>query len=119
MIINPCPKVAIMSIHLPGAVSIFFDVSNGGDSSGLRHILAADAVAHDEGRSHEGCQAVQAWLQEARRKYQYHVAPMAVQSQDERVTVATKVSGNFPGSPLQLEYVFRMAGDLIQSVEIR
>lgn len=108
-----------MSIHLPDAVSIFFDVSNGADASGLRHILAADAVAHDEGRTHEGCQAIQAWLQEAQRKYQYHVAPMAVRSQDEWVTVVTKASGNFPGSPLQLEHVFRMTGDLIQSVEIR
>lgn len=107
-----------MSVQLPPSVSIFFAVSNGDDVSGLRRCLAADAVVHDEGGVHRGYQAIQAWLQDAQRKYQYRVEPLEASSGGERLTVLTRLSGNFPGSPLKVTHVFQMAGTAIQSVEI-
>lgn len=118
MIINHPPKVMIMSIELPPSVSTFFAVSNGDDVSGLRGCLAADAVVYDEGRVHQGYQAIQAWLQDAQRQYRFRSEPLEAHCEDARLTVVASVSGDFPGSPLRLAHVFRMAGEAIQSVEI-
>ena len=38
---------------------------------------------------------------------------------DGKVIVTGKVSGNFPGSPMKLDHVFKIDGDRIVSLEIR
>jgi hypothetical protein len=37
---------------------------------------------------------------------------------DGKTVVTAKVSGNFPGSPLNLDHVFELHGDKIASLEI-
>jgi len=69
-------------------------------------------------QTHRGHAAIQAWLREAQRKYAYTVEPLDVVQQDSNVNVRAKVSGNFPGSPVELNHVFRLNGDRIDFLEI-
>jgi len=108
-----------MSVQLPDSIASFFRVSNGAEASELRHCFTGNAVVRDEGHTHQGHEAIQAWLLEARRKYAYSVEPLEVTQQGSSVKVRAKVSGNFPGSPVQLEHVFRLTGDKIESLEIQ
>lgn len=108
-----------MSIDLPDSIATFFQVSNGSaEASALRDCLDEQAVVRDEGHTHRGYEAIQAWLLEAKRKYAYSVEPLRVVRQGSSVKVHARVSGNFPGSPVELEHVFRLTGGKIESLEI-
>ena len=50
-------------------------------------------------------------------KYGYTSEPFAVEENDGK-TVASRLAGNFPGSPVNLRYFFELAGDKIASLEI-
>ncbi|WP_420992656.1 nuclear transport factor 2 family protein [Cupriavidus sp. 30B13] len=108
-----------MNLPLPGAIAAFFEVSNGADDALLAHCFAQDAVVRDEGHAHEGQEAIRSWLREARRQYAYRVEPLALSGQGAGVTVVARVTGTFPGSPVQLAHVFRLRGERIASLEIR
>ena len=107
-----------MSTQLPDSIATFFRISNGAEAAELRHCFAESAVVRDESRTHQGYEAIQAWLLEAQRKYAYRVEPLDVAQQGASVKVRAKVTGNFPGSPVELEHVFRLAGGRIESLEI-
>jgi hypothetical protein len=108
-----------MSIDLPDSIATFFQMSNGSaEASALRHCLDENAVVRDEDRTYRGHEAIQAWLLEAKRKYAFTVEPLRVAQQGSSVRVRARVSGNFPGSPVELEHVFRLGGGKIESLEI-
>jgi hypothetical protein len=44
--------------------------------------------------------------------------PLASIQQDGKVIVTNRLTGNFPGSPLELEFVFTLEGNKIASLEI-
>lgn len=108
-----------MSVSLPVAIATYFDAASHADSERLAQCFTPDATVQDEGRTHRGHDAITAWKIEAQRKYQYTVEPIGASANGERVVVATNVVGNFPGSPVQLDHVFRLTGDKIDSLEIR
>jgi hypothetical protein len=73
----------------------------------------------DEARTHRGLAAIKQWKTETRRKYSYTIEPLAAEQHGEITAVKGKVSGNFPGSPVLIEFCFRLSGDKIASLEIR
>lgn len=107
-----------MNVQLPNSITAFFQVSNGAETSTLDQCFTENAVVHDENHAHQGHDAIRAWLREAKRKYAYTVEPLDVVQQDSTVKVRAKVSGNFPGSPVELNYVFRLSGGRIEFLEI-
>jgi hypothetical protein len=42
-----------------------------------------------------------------------------VSEDDGAVAILARVSGDFPGSPVELQHAFRLDGDQIASLEIR
>lgn len=107
-----------MNLPLPQSIAAYFDVSNGADHERLTQFLVPDSVVRDEGRRHEGYEAIRSWLQEARRKFAYNVEPLNVVQEGADITVLTRVTGNFPGSPIQLEHIFHLVDGKIQALEI-
>ena len=107
-----------MNIRLPDSIATFFQVSNGAGVSALTDCFTENAVVRDEGHTHEGHKAIQMWLLEAQRKYAYRVEPIGLAQEGSTVKVHARVAGNFSGSPVQLEHVFRLAGGMIQFLEI-
>jgi hypothetical protein len=107
-----------MTISLPESIAAYFELCNGANDSRLTHCFAPDAVVLDEAQTHRGHGAIQSWLRETRKKFEYSVEPLGISQEGTRVTVAAKVSGNFPGSPVQLDHVFQLIDGKIQSLEI-
>jgi hypothetical protein len=60
-----------------------------------------------------------AWQRETTDKYQHRFEPLAVMWRDGKTIVATKVSGSFPGSPITLDFVFRLEDGKIASLDIQ
>ncbi|WP_193164261.1 nuclear transport factor 2 family protein [Microbulbifer hainanensis] len=107
-----------MTILLPDPISTYFSACNGADPARLARCFTRDASVKDDGQAHLGHDAIEAWQRESRQKYEFSIEPLSVAQDGDRVTVATNVVGNFPGSPIQLDHVFLLAGDKIQSLEI-
>jgi len=108
-----------MNIQLPSSIATFFKVSNGADASALGDCFASDAIVHDEDHTYQGLEAIQAWRRAAKRKYTYTVEPLESAQEGASVQVRAQVTGNFPGSPAQLEYLFQLADAKIEALEIR
>ena len=108
-----------MAIHLPGPIDVYFVSENAHDTTALDRCFAADAIVRDEGKTIEGLAAIKAWRIETGKKYNHKVEPLAMSERDGKFIVTGKVSGDFPGSPINLDHIFEIEGDRIVSLEIR
>jgi len=108
-----------MSVHLPKPIERFMSSENAHGTDALAACFAPDAMVRDEGRTREGLQDIAAWRRETTEKYQHTVEQVAVAERDGKTIVATKVSGNFPGNPVTLDFVFQLKESKIASLEIQ
>lgn len=107
-----------MNIQLAESIDKYFDLSNGIDSAQVKDCFTPSATVHDEGGSYEGLTSIESWLQETRKKYQFSSKPIRVARKEQQEIVVAEVSGNFPGSPIELNYAFVLNDGKIQSLEI-
>jgi hypothetical protein len=107
-----------MSVDLPTPIAIYIAAENRGDAEALAQCFTEDAVVRDEGETIQGLAAIKQWKAETREKYQYTVKPLAFAQKDGKAIVTNRLTGNFPGSPIELEFVFTLDGDKIVSLDI-
>ena len=107
-----------MSIKLPESVAAYFDAINERDIDAMLAPFAQTAIVKDEGREMRGVAAIRGWMEETTRKYGVAVAVMDVATTESRTAVTCRVSGNFAGSPIDLQYDISLAGGKIASLEI-
>jgi hypothetical protein len=107
-----------MSVDLPTPIAIYIAAENRGDVEALAQCFSEDAVVRDEDRTIEGLAAIKRWKAETSKKYQHTVEPLASAQKDGKTIVTNRLTGNFPGSPIELEFVFTLDGDKIASLEI-
>ena|SRR5580765_3144941 len=74
---------------------------------------AAINATPDEGHTHQGRNAIQRWKTEASVKYQYTCEPFACEDGGGRFVITSRLTGNFPGSPIDLRFYFALEGDKI------
>ena len=106
-------------MDLPPVVVEYLSAERARDASRLSLCFAENGVVHDEGRDHRGRDGIRKWKEEVDAKYRYDAEPVAASVQDDIVTLRTRLTGNFPGSPLQVNQVFRLNLGRIISLEIR
>jgi ketosteroid isomerase-like protein len=107
-----------MTLTLPKVLAEYFAATNAGDADRVAACFAGDAVVHDEGGDIRGRDAVRAWAEETRRKYRYRAEVLKVEEAADRIVVTAHVSGDFPGSPIDLRYRFKLAGAEIIALDI-
>jgi hypothetical protein len=73
----------------------------------------------DEVGTFTGIGAIEQWNTQAKATYHDTVEPLTVDAQHSEILVIGKVAGDFPGSPINLQHIFRIAGDKIVPLEIR
>ena len=110
-------KQVTRSLNLPKPVAAYFTADNG-DGDAVSRCFTEDAVVKDEGHTHKGRAAIKAWKTDASTKYQYTCEPFACEAKDGKTVVTSHLVGNFPGSPVDLRYFFRLEGDKIASLEV-
>ena len=116
---RPDSKGIIMSVDLPKAIELFMSSENAHDADALAGCFAPDATVRDEGRTRKGLTDIAAWRRETTEKYHHTLEPLAVAERDGKMIVAMKVAGDFPGSPITLDFVFRLKDGKISSLEIQ
>jgi ketosteroid isomerase-like protein len=107
-----------MSVHLPPPVDLYVEIENSGDIEALSQCFACNATVRDEGHTYEGLAAIKEWKADTKKKYNHTVAPLEVAHRDGKTVLEAKLTGNFPGSPLTLEFSFLLKDGKIVSLEI-
>ena len=103
-----------MSTERPEPIAAYFAGKNQHDINAMLAPFAGAAIVKDEGQERRGVAAIQEWMEETTRKYRVTVAVTDV----AKTVVTGRVSGTFPGSPVQLRYAFALAADNISRLEI-
>lgn len=81
--------------------------------------FAPDARITDEGRDHDGVEAIRDWLNSAGSEYTYTTTYLGQRSDGpDRCVVATRIEGDFPGGVADLRYRFTLEGDRIRELVI-
>ena len=107
-----------MSIQLPPPVDLYIQLENAGDTERLSECFAPNAIIRDEGRTYEGLAAIKAWKAETKKKYHHTVTPLAVAQQKGKTVLKAQLTGNFPGSPVTVNFAFVLEAGKILSLEI-
>ena len=104
--------------NLPKAIALYLQAENSGNVTLFDQCFIDDAVVRDENETHSGLAEIKKWKAETKKKYQHTVDPLRVSEKDGRFIVTNQLTGNFPGSPVELEFVFTLKDDKIVSLEI-
>lgn len=102
---------------LPEPIAAYFAADRQNPDAVVR-CFTAQAVVRDEGQTHTGLDAIRAWKAGASKQYSYTTSPFALEREEGDQVVRATVAGNFPGSPVDLRYRFRLERGLIASLEI-
>ena len=104
-------------LELPEPIAAYFHADQR-DGEAVACCFTTQAVVKDEGQTHCGPAAIKAWKTEASARYSYVSEPFAVEQKEGRYIVTSRLTGNFPGSPVDLRFVFRLKRGKIAHLEI-
>jgi len=110
-------KRATKSLSLPKPIAAYF-AADRGDGEAVSRCFTENAIVKDEGHTHKGRAAIKKWKTDASAKYEYTSEHFACAEKDRKIVVTSALVGNFPGSPVDLRYFFKLEGNKIASLEI-
>ena len=106
-----------MPLTLPAPVARYFAAQQSRDVDAQTECFTDDAFVHDES-DYRGRGAIRAWKEAVQQKFVYEAEPRNSSESGNIVTVNVHLTGNFPGSPIDLVHTFTLLGDKISSLVI-
>ena len=103
---------------LTGPIADYIAAANSQDIDAATAMFTEDAVVRDEGQNRQGIAAIRQWAVEVSTKYHPTLEAIDVAQTDGKTILSGRVSGDFPGSPIDLCYVFTLNGRKIGRLEI-
>jgi hypothetical protein len=104
--------------NLPRPIATYIEAENSVDVNLFDQCFAQDAVVRDESATYKGLAEIKNWKAETKKKYHHTVEPLSIVEQNGKFTLTNRLTGNFPGSPIELDFVFTIESDKIVSLEI-
>jgi hypothetical protein len=102
---------------LPAPVAAYFAADTTG-AEAVALCFTDGAVVIDERQEYRGRTAIARWKAEVSAKFRYTVDRLGAHVSGDQTTVTGRVTGDFPGSPVELQYHFTLEGDKIARLEI-
>jgi SnoaL-like domain len=106
-----------MSTKLPEPLAAYFAGHNNHDVDAMIGPFAEGATVKDEGQERRGLPAIRKWMEESDAKSSV-IAVTNVAETAANTTATGRVSGNFPGSPAELRFIFTLGQGKITRLEI-
>ena len=107
-----------MTPDLPKPIADFVEANARLDVEAMLEPFAADAVAHDLGRSHRGHSELRKWFEDEVIAVQAIFTPNAIRHEAGDVLVEGPAHGDFKGSPIRFTYRFTLENDAIKALAI-
>ena len=108
-----------MALDVPEPVAAYLAAEEAKDADALSCCFTEDGTVRDEGQDYHGRDSIRQWKQAADAKYRYVLQAVNAQMHGDKVTVRARLTGQFPGSPIELDHIFKLSNDNISSLEIR
>ncbi|MET8282221.1 nuclear transport factor 2 family protein [Micromonospora sp. NPDC005174] len=109
-----------MTVDLPDVIDRYFRAVGDGDLDAFVACFADTASVADGDRLYDGRPSIRSWRERTMSEYSYTAEPVRVTPQaGDSYLVLTRVSGDFPGSPIELRYRFTLRDGLIGALDIR
>lgn len=105
-------------MNLPDPISAYFEADRNINGDAPTDAFSPNATVFDEGQGHVGHEAIASWWRAAKRKYRHTAVPLELREADGATEVRAMVTGEFPGSPAPLTFVFSLDGKKITSLKI-
>jgi hypothetical protein len=105
-------------VSLPKTIAAYVAAKNAHDPDAVARAFAAGGIVHDEGKIHRGQAEIAEWARDAMKRYSMTMSPLSVTGQDGKTVLTARVEGNFPGSPIDLNFNFELGRDGIQSLKV-
>lgn len=106
-------------INLPKVILQLINSQNEQNSFKFTENFADKAIVYDEGKEYHGKAEIKHWNEETNQKYKTKLEPIDFLAGEKENILTTMVSGNFPGSPIQLKYYFMINDEKITQLNIR
>jgi len=104
-------------LTLPEPITAYF-AADLTDAHAVARCFTPDGRVLDEGKTHVGRAAIEAWKAAASTRYRYTTTPRRLETHGDAYVVTSHVSGDFPGSPVDLRYTFTLKQGRIATLEI-
>ena len=104
-------------MNLPKVIADLVIAQNNFDSAAYIKCFSENAVAFDEGKTHNGRKEIETWIADSNERYKATIRPVGYEENETESILIAETSGNFPGSPIVLKYHLVIAGGLIQSLK--
>jgi ketosteroid isomerase-like protein len=107
------------ALKLPEPIRLYWEATNARQPEAACASFTPDATVLDEGETLSGSPAILSWIAETTEKYQPVVEPLRMRESDGKHLVTARVSGTFPGSPVEIEFAFTLREGKIACLEIQ
>jgi len=104
-------------LNLPEPITAYFN-ADANDGRAVARCFNPDGSVRDEGKTHTGPAAIEAWKAHTADRYRYTATPIKVEKKERTYFVTSHVVGDFPGSPINLRYAFTLERGKIATLEI-
>jgi hypothetical protein len=105
-----------MKLKLPKIAEALVQASNDQNLEEYLACFSEDASIGDVGKAVKGKKAIADWF--TNKDYEYRMEPLEVEEAADKITVKTKVTGTFKGSPLNFSLQMKLDSGLIQNLKI-
>ena len=107
-----------MSIELPPVIAAFFHATNTREFSDFLSLFTLNAHVNDEANDYYGAE-IAAWIDRATADTKPTADVAGITGEGGQFVITAGVSGNFPGSPVQLRYYFTLKDGKIATLLIK
>lgn len=107
-----------MTPSLPKPITDFIEANACLDVDAMLKPFAADAIARDMGKSHQGHAELRTWFEDEVIAVKAIFTPDVAREDDGQFVVEGPAHGDFKGSPIRFTYRFDLEGSAIKTLEI-
>lgn len=104
-------------LNLPDPIAAYFHADKR-DGHAVARCFTNQGRVTDEGQTYVGPSAIEAWKTAASTRFSYSADPVSLEKTDRTYVVTSRVTGTFPGSPVDLRFIFSLDRGKIASLEI-
>ncbi|MCW1912442.1 nuclear transport factor 2 family protein [Luteolibacter sp. GHJ8] len=104
--------------QLPEAVTRYIEASNRFDAESAAACFTPEATVRDEGKTHVGTEQIRSWVSHSSEAYQPQASVVGAEQKGDKLAVTVNVTGQFPGSPVELDFEFLLSGEKIAELAV-
>ncbi len=102
----------------PRVIDTYFRAVADDGTDALVACFTDDAEVSDEGSVHRGPEEIRGWGERTRSAYRYTADVLRAERDGDRFVLTTRLSGDFPGSPVEVPYHFTLREGLISKLDV-